>query len=238
MVGFPAVVAAVSALVGSPLTSTGLDRVCRDLVVLLPVDGLAITITTPRSGWRVVVGASDPVVWWWEQAEATTGIGPATEATTTGCVVAVDDLAADLGRWPGLGEQLAGAGIGAVNATALPAGQTVIGSLDGYRTDRHPWTAAELADIGAAARVLAVALAVAPMADRTGGGEEGDRDGTGWLGPGQAGVAQATGMVMAALGLPVADAVSRLRGAAFTRGRLITAVAADITAGRLPATLT
>ena len=54
---------------------------------------------------------------------------------------------------------------------------------------------------------------------------------------GQVRVAQATGMVMAALGVPAVDAVSRLRAAAFLQGRLLTAVAADVVTHRRPATL-
>lgn len=45
-------------------------------------------------------------------------------------------------------------------------------------------------------------------------------------------MAQATGMVMAAFGEYPAQAVSRLRAAAFGQGRLITAVAADVVTGR------
>ena len=234
MLRSPALLGAVGALVGSPLSPPDLTRVCRDLVGLLPVDGVAITITTPGAGVRVVVAASDRMGWGWGLAQLTAGVGPGVEAAATGCTIAVDDLAADLPRWPGLGEQLAGAGIAAVAAVPLRAARLVIGTLDGYRADRHPWTAGELADLGDAARVLALALAAAPLADLDG---DGDDDGTGLVEPGQVGVVQATGMVMAALGVPAADAVSRLRAAAFLQGRLITAVATDVVTGRLSATL-
>lgn len=218
--------AAVGVLVGSALTRTGLHRICADLARLLSVDGVAVTVTTAPwaadgSGFRVVVGASDPVAWSLEMAQLTAGVGPCTEATPTGSAVAVDDLTAELDRWPGLGEQLAGIRVGAVTAVALRAGQTTIGSLDAYRVDSHPWTPGEVADITEAARVLAFGLAAAPVGT-------GDLDHPGLLEATQAGVAQATGMVMAALDVSAADAVSRLRATAFAEGRPITAVAEDV----------
>ncbi len=226
---------AVGALVGSPMTLTGLHRICEHLTSLLPVDGVAVTVTTAPwaaggSGFGVVVGASDPVAWSWEMAQVTAEVGPGVEATTTGSTVAVDDLTADLHRWPGLAEQLSGVRVGAVTAVPLRAGQTTIGSLDAYRIDPHRWSVDDLADIAEGARVLGLGLAAAPV-------PSGDLDHPGLLESTQAGVAQATGMVMAALDVSSADAVSRLRATAFGQGRAITDVADDVRTHHLSATL-
>ena len=193
------------------------------------------------------VEATDEVARRIELGQLTVGVGPCTEATTTGVTVAVDDFDAALDRWPGLGDQLIGVGIGAVAATPLLAGSVTLGSLDAYRERPHRWTPDELADITRSARVLALAFATRGSVHRTvdddgpsddgNGDEAGDGAGLGVLPVAAVEVAQATGMVMAALGVPAAEAVSRLRGAAFGQGRLITAVAADLITGRLPATL-
>ncbi len=233
----PDLLAAVGLLAGRELTATVLNRVCRELARLLAVDGVAVTVTA-GNGTRVVVGASDAVPWWLELAELTAGVGPFTEATTTATTVAVADLAAVVNRWPGLREQLVGAPVIAVAATPLRSGPVAFGSLDAYRRHRHLWTDVELADIAQAAAALGFGLAAAhlPGVDNPDLRDDSDSGGS-RLGPAQAAVAQATGMVMAALGLSAPDAVDRLRGTAFLQGRLITDIATDITSSRLPATL-
>jgi len=237
------VLTAAGALADAELTSTGVAGVCHGLAGLLPVDGVAVTVTTgpPAAGGgarRVLLGASDSVAWRWELAELTAGVGPGTQAATTGCTVAVDDLDAHLARWPGLGEQLTGVGIGAVAAIPLRAGHTLIGSLDTYRADPHQWAGAELTAIAGPARVVGLGLAAGSAADPDDTNPDGaDSTGPGLLDSSQVDFAQATGMVMGALGLSAADAASRLRAAAFVQGQLITAVAGDILTGRLPPTL-
>ena len=251
MLTSPPLLAVVGSLLGHDLTAGLLDRVCGQVANLLPVQGIAITLTPVTTGvgpatgvWggvgmRVVVGASDRTAWWLEMAQLTAGVGPCTQATSSGQAVAVDDFpAAVLQRWPGLGEQLSEASIGAVAAVPLRAGSMTIGSLDAYRADRHRWLPAELTDITEAARVLALGLSAARVGDHPVDRDPGgDPDGVHLLPPGQTAVAQATGMVMAALELSPADAVSRLRATAFLQGRLLTEIADDVRAHRLPATL-
>ena len=228
---------AVGGLLGQPLTSSTVDRVCEQIADLLPVDGVAITVSA-GPGCRVLVGASDDLARWLEFAQLSAGVGPCTEATGSGVAVVVDDLPAALGRWPGLGEQLLGDPIGSVVATALQAGNATIGSMDTYRRDRHSWTATELADIAEAAPTLALALTGAQVADTDADlDSDGQEPGMSFpIGASQVVVEQATGMVMAALNISAGDALARLRGVAFVQARLITDVA-DVVTGRLPATL-
>jgi len=219
--------AAVGTLLTQEVTGDAVDRVCRDVGELLAVDGVAVTVSVgpAGAGMRVLVGASDEVARRLELAELTVGVGPCTQATGSAAAVVVDDLPAEVDRWPGLGEQLLGIPIGS----------------DAYRGDRHTWTAAEVDDITAAARVLGLGFAAVrtPDPDRPDGDRvDGDPSGVGIeLSGEQAGLAQATGMVMAALTLSAPDALSRLRGIAFVQGRLVTDAAADVVAGRLPAFL-
>ncbi len=237
--------AAVGTLLTQEVTGDAVDRVCRDVVDLLAVDGVAVTVAVGPvgAGLRVLVGASDEVARRLELAQLTAGVGPCTQATGGAATVIVDDLPAEVDRWPGLGEQLLGVPIGSVVATGLRAGSTPIGSMDVYRGDRHTWTAAEVDDITAAARVLGLGFAAVktldPDRDRVGGERvDGDPSGVGIeLSGEQAGLAQATGMVMAALALSAPDALSRLRGVAFVQGRLVTDAAADVVAGRVAAFL-
>jgi len=243
VMGSATLLAAVGTLLTQEVTGAVVDRVCRDVVELLAVDGVAVTVSVGPvgAGMRVLVGASDEVARRLELAELTVGVGPCTQATGSGVAVVVDDLPAEVDRWPGLGEQLLGVPIGSVVATGLRAGSTPIGSMDAYRGDRHTWTAAEVDDITEAARVLGLGFAAVqtPDPDRVGGDRvDGDPSGV-WieLSGEHAGLAQATGMVMAALALSAPDALSRLRGVAFVQGRLVTDAAADVVAGRLPAFL-
>jgi len=251
-VSSPPLFAVAGSLLGRPVTADLLDRVCAQLTDRLPVHGIALTLTTSPAaraaaapaatggaGTVVVAGASDRTAWWLEMAQLTAGVGPGSQATTSGRTVAVGDFpAAVLYQWPSLGEQLSEAPIGAVAAVPLRAGSRTIGSLDAYRRDRHRWSPAELRDLADAARVLTLSVTAASVRDLNddsssdGGPSSGDL-----LSPGQTAVAQATGMIMAALTLTSDDAVSRLRASAFQQGRLITEVAADITTGRLPPAL-
>lgn len=224
--------AAVAVLLSERVTPAAVDRVCAQVARLLPVDGLAVTFTAGR-GLRVTVGASDEVARRIEVAELTVGVGPCTQATSTGAIVAVDDLTGAFERWPGWGDQLIGGGVGAIAATPLRAGSVTIGSLDAYRRHPHSWSSGELGDITRAARVVALAFATLP----DGVDDPDDGDELGVLPVVAAEVAQATGMVMAALGVSAEEALSRLRGAAFGQGRLITALAADLITRRLPADL-
>jgi len=226
-------VSAVGSLLTAELTAVGVDLVCRQIVELLPVDGVAVTVAV-GPGSRVLVGASDATARHLELAQLTAGGGPCTEATWTGQAVVVEDLPADLGRWPGLEEQLPAAGIGSVVANGLLVGSTSIGSMDVYRRDRHLWTAGELADVAEAARVLGLALAAVQVFEP---GGEVSTAADGPMGADRAVLEQATGMTMAALELSAASALSRLRAAAFVQGRLVTDVAADVVAGLAPASL-
>ncbi len=225
-------VSAVESLLTTELTAAGVDVVCRQIVELLPVHGVAVTVAV-GPGSRVLVGASDATARHLELAQLTAGVGPCTEATRTGQAVVVEDLLAALDRWPGLGEQLPAAGIGSVVANALLVGPITIGSMDVYRRDRHLWTAGELADVAEAARVLGLGLAAVqvlePGGDPSAAGGPMDTD--------RAVLEQATGMTMAALELSAGSALSRLRATAFLQGRLVTDVAADVVAGVVPASL-
>lgn len=245
MLSSDGLLAAVGTLLGGRVTPAAVDRVCVQVARLLPVDGVAVTLAA-RGELRVTVGASDEVARRVEVAQLTVGVGPCTQATSTGVTVAVEDLTVALSRWPGLGDQLIGVPVGAIAAAPLQAGSVTIGSLDAYRRHPHRWTADELGDITRSARVLALAFATQPDAshsDRALEGRDGnvanieDGDGLGVLPAATVDVAQATGMVMASLGISPEEALSRLRGAAFGQGRLITAVAADLITGRVPADL-
>lgn len=115
--------------------------------------------------------------------------------------------------------------------TVATPGPTTIGSLDVYRAERRGWTVEGVADIAKSGRVLGLCLAIAAAAEP----DLGERDGPGLLEPGQA-----QGGAGHRHGHGPARAVPcrcGQRAAAFLRGQLITEPAADVVAGRLPATL-
>ena len=227
MLNFEPLLSEMLSVGGAGLTGSTVDRLCLTLADALAVDGVAVTLSAGGAS-RVLLGASDAVGRALENAQLTAGIGPCTEATHTGRMVVVDDLSASSDRWPGFGFPLAATPIGSLVATPLRLGSSTIGSLDAHRRDRHEFTDAELADIQEAARILVLGLAVLRV---------GDVDGSNSPFPVQVELEQATGMVLAALEVTPADALRRLRAAAFLDGRLVTDIAHDIVDGRIPASL-
>lgn len=226
MLKFEPLLSEMLSIGGAGLTGSSVDRLCLKISEVLAVDGVAVTLSAGGYS-RVLLGASDAVGRALENAQLTAGIGPCTEATRTGRIVVVDDLSASFDRWPGFGFPLAGTPIGSLVATPLRLGASTIGSLDAYRRDRHEFSGPEIADIQEAARVLVLGLAVLRVSDTDGLS----------VYPVQAELEQATGMVLAALEVTPADALRRLRAAAFLDGRLVTDIAHDIVDGRIPASL-
>ncbi|RDI24460.1 ANTAR domain-containing protein [Lentzea flaviverrucosa] len=205
-----------------------LARVIRACVDVLPVDGASISVMSgPRE--RETLYASDDVASKIEDVQFSLGEGPCFEAFATRRPVLVPDLAhASVVEWPMFAAAIAALPIGAIFAFPLQAGAIGIGAVDLYRR-RPGWLSGE--ELAVALEVVDVVAAVLL------GVLLGDLDGTdglrGVLSPGREQVHQATGMVLAALGISAEDALSRLRGYAFVTGRSLDDVAKDIASRRL-----
>lgn len=196
------------------------DRLCASAARVLGCDGGAITLAYTLVE-RVTLSATDATALLIEQVQDVMGQGPGHDAFTTGGYARFDLLDVDGPdpRWPLL-ESDSLTALTPVVVHAVPMGQgegRVIGVLTLYQrgSDRD-------IDIDAAllvARVLAAALlADEPSLQDSGPGPWSER----------AEVHQATGMVVAQLGIPEDDALALLRAHAYSHDQSVGRSAHDV----------
>ena len=198
-----------------------LNRLCWAAVTGLDLSGAAIHLATAADDWGVAATADDAsaVV---ARLRFATGEGPSVEALSLRRPVMVSDLGRAEGRWPGFASQALELGVQAVFSFPLQVGAVRLGTLDLYSAHPRVLTGEETA--------LAVALATAvtrSVLDRRGS------DGVPWE-PAladQSEIYQAQGMVMVDLGVPLAEALVRLRAHAFARGIPLVELARAVIAG-------
>lgn len=203
---------------GVPLAHR-LGETCR---TILDGDGTAITLayTLPQ---RITVCCTDPVIDSIENLQDVLGEGPGVDAYLTArTVVARIGAAADGPAWPLFTEAARReAGPATVVAVPVPMGSEVVGVLTTYRSGSdHPAPEAGLT------AHLAAALGAALLRDPDLADPPGDLAGglTGaWTS--RAEVHQATGFLVAQLGIAPDDALALLRARAYTDDRTLTDVA-------------
>ncbi|GHH42509.1 GAF domain-containing protein [Lentzea cavernae] len=218
----------IAALRGNTSELDALARVIRACVDVLPVDGASISVMSgPRE--RETLYASDEIATEIENVQFTLGEGPCFEAFSTRKPVLVPDLPqASVLEWPVFAAAIAALPIGAIFAFPLQAGAIGIGALDLYRR-RPGWLSAD--ELTVALEVVDVVTAVLLGVLL---GEVDDTAGLrGVMSPGREQVHQATGMLVAALGISAEEALSRLRGHAFAKDRSLDELARDIVSRRL-----
>ncbi|MFF3345937.1 GAF and ANTAR domain-containing protein [Streptomyces sp. NPDC002779] len=214
-------------------------RLCAVALELLPVTGASVSLHDDEMPVRLcATGAQAAYV---TDLQATLGDGPCSSAVRSGRPVLASDLTQgqDVDRWPVFAEEATEAGVLAAYSLPLGDDAVCVGTLDLYRDTPGGLSATELRT----ARALAGAMTMAVMAlsrdSGDGEGWEGGADGqgrSGWLdglAPDHDGIYQAIGMVMAQLGVGAHEAVARLRGHAFARGRTVADVARDVVSHRL-----
>jgi hypothetical protein len=182
-----------------------------------------------------VMCVTDPVSEQLAELQLTLGEGPCHDVLASAAPV----LAADLGnaesawRWPSFTPAACQLGAGALFAFPLIIGAISSGVLGLYRDAPGPLPGRQFGDL----LILADAATVMLL-----GSEPGDAgDGNGAALDGQAPdlavhraeIDQATGMLTIQLGVPVAEAFSRLRAYAYSQDRRLADVAGDIVARRL-----
>jgi GAF domain len=165
-----------------------------------------------------------------EELQYTLGEGPCIDAHRQHVPIAEPDLADPATiRWSAFARSAVDAGARAVFGFPVSIGDIHIGALNLYRDRPGPLTDDQHANALVVADVAARAI-MTMQSDAVPGG----------LGPAlESGgnfrfvVHQAAGMVAVQLSVPVADALLRLRAYAFSSGRSISDVGADVTARRL-----
>ena len=220
------------------------EQICRACVLALHVDGAAISLLTATEA-RQTLSVTDSTAAKVEDLQFTLGEGACVEAAVSGRPVLVPDLH-DHGltrRWPVFASAVAEqTDARALFALPLQLGAINLGVVDLYRTTPGPLRGDELRDVIAAAdtaTLLLLEVSAGPPAD--GGHSNGQcgqarrEDGAWWDGlhSDRAEVHQATGMILAQLGVPAQDAFVRLRAYAFAHQRPVGDVAHDVVARRL-----
>jgi hypothetical protein len=205
------------------------DRLCEACVGLLGVDAAAVSLVFDGANVGTL-GASGAVARAYDEMQFTYGEGPCLDAVARRAPVTVVDLA-DPGeaRWPAYRPAMLAQQIRSVHAMPIVVAGEYVGALDLFRAAPTRLGADQVAGV-----VLAAELAQIPMLDLIDQNLHGPA-----VTPGSAAwnelntltraeVSQATGMLMAQLGLGAPAALVRLRAHAYATGRSATEVARDI----------
>lgn len=204
------------------------EQVCRAGVVGLDVDGASISLLTTNSG-RETLWASDATAELLEDLQFSLGEGVCIEAAVTGRPVLVPDLHDSTGvrRWPIFAAAVVEQSeVVALFAVPLQWRTVNLGVLNLYRRAPGSLSEAQLRDVMSAADIATLMF----LGVRT---DPGDEAGLDHLAHSRAEIHQATGMVLAQLGVSVADALARMRAYAFAEQRLLGDVAHDVVSRRL-----
>ena len=211
---------------GQPVT---VEHACAAAISAARVDSAAVTVTltaTPRE----TIYASDQLASELEELTLTLGEGPCVDAITGGPAFVADLTAPGcLTRWPVFAPAAANAGVRAVFALPLQVGAIRLGVMDLYRAQPGDLDAEQLADALLLADTACAILLDAAQAD--GSHPDGHRPEP--ASPTHPEVHQATGMIIAQLGVTAAVALTRLRARAYAHDRRLRDVAADVVARRL-----
>lgn len=201
---------------------------CAAAVAAAGVDGAGLTIVV-NAIVRETLHVTDRVAGELAELQLTVGEGPCVDSLAGGGPVLAGDLDAPdcLTRWPAFAPAALTSGARAVFALPLHLGGIRLGVLDLYRTRTGPLAARQLADALSFADTVGMLLL-----DRTAGlPAEAESRFTADLH--QPEVHQATGMVLAQLGVSADVAFARLRAYAYVEDRRMGDVARDVIDRRL-----
>jgi hypothetical protein len=204
-------------------------QICRAAMASTDIDGAAISLLTATTA-RTILYTTDSTAELLEDLQFSLGEGACMQAAATAQPVLVADMAdpTQTTRWPVYAAAvLEQAHVRAVFALPLQWGSINLGVLDLYRVAPGPLSRTELADAVDAADTAATMLL---LSMRTDPDDEPSWDRS-W--GNRVEIHQATGMVAAQMHISATDALARLRGHAYSTGRLLPDVAADVVARRL-----
>lgn len=201
---------------------------------VLDVDAAAISLVFDGAN-AGTLGASDAAARRYDELQFTLGDGPCLESVARRIPVLMVDLAdpSDI-RWPAYGSAMLADDIRFVFAMPVMVAGEHVGALDLFRA-----TPGRLKGEQFAGAIAAAELAGIPVLDLMAGdlrAAAGDPASNAWTelnALSRAEVSQATGMLVAQLGIEPTEALVRLRGHAYATGRTATDVAHDILDRRL-----
>ena len=211
------------------------SSLCAPFVAALPIGGASLSVLAGTAGQSTVC-ASDDTAARLDELQFDLGEGPCWDAMSTGLPVLSPDLEAT-GRktWPlftnAVLEDAIGTDVRAIYAFPLAVGSLDIGSVDLYSSSNTPLEEEQVMDATQLASLAAWQVLRRILADQS----VEDPDDPGFLNRRE--VHQATGMVLAQLGISAVDAGLLLRAHAFSSGRSVAEVANDVIDRRLDFTV-
>jgi hypothetical protein len=206
-----------------------LRRLCAAAVPALAASGAGLSVMADNE-IRGLTTASDPAAERIEELQFVLGEGPCIDAFATRRPVLIPDLSdGPMGRWPGYTPAIRAAGVRAVFAFPLQVGAGRLGVLDVFRARPGPLLADELRQALTFAEVAVTTL----LDGQSAAGPGTAADGLDQVMDSRAELFQAQGMVMVQLGIPISDALARIRAHAYAENRPLADVARDIVARRL-----
>ncbi|TFC07258.1 ANTAR domain-containing protein [Cryobacterium mannosilyticum] len=205
----------------------GNPDLCRPFLRALPITGAAISTLGAPFGTETVC-ASDDRAAQIDEFQFDLGEGPCWEALTTRRPVLSADIRHTSGSWPIFARAIATTDVGGLFAFPMFIGSLNIGAVDLYSTRPGSLSTSQIDDATVlvdlvARQVLRRALPARPEVPDVIEEE----------GYSRRVVHQATGMLLAQLDLPAADALLVLRGYAFSHGRTVRDVATDVVARKI-----
>ncbi|MBE1548063.1 hypothetical protein GGC64_002071 [Mycobacterium sp. OAS707] len=210
------------------------DRLCEACVTLFDVDAAAISLVFDGANSGTLGSSGEPARMY-DELQFILGEGPCLDSVARRSPVAVVDLAdPDEERWPVYGPAMLDLKVHGVYAMPVLVAGEYIGALDLFRTEPK-----RLEDHHFAGAIAAAELASIPLLDLLDTDMQAafdDPDSNAWADLhtlSRAEVSQATGMLVAQLGVEPAEALVRLRAHAYATGRSATDVARDILDRRL-----
>ena len=210
------------------------DRLCEACVVLFDIDAAAISLVFDGAS-SGTLGSSSTAARIYDELQFTFGEGPCLDSVTGRKPISVVDLADPKeSRWPAFGPALLAHEIRGVLAVPVVVAGAYVGALDLFR--KRP---GRLEDEQFAGSIVAAELAGVPLLDLLDADLQAavsDPNSNAWAelnALSRAEVSQATGMLVAQLGVEPAEALVRLRAYAYAAGRDVTDVARDILDRRL-----
>ncbi|MCK0173833.1 MULTISPECIES: GAF and ANTAR domain-containing protein [Mycobacteriaceae] len=210
------------------------DRLCEACVLLFDVDAAAISIVFDGAS-RGTLGSSDEPARRFDEVQFVVGEGPCLETVTARVPVSIADLADPAEtRWPAYGRAMLAYDIRGIHALPVVVAGEYVGALDLFTYLPGTLSSSQLTGAVAAAELAAMSLLDLMTDDlRAAVDEPGNNAWTELNALSRVEVSQATGMLVAQLGVEPAEALVRLRAHAYATGRTATDVARDILDRRL-----
>jgi len=208
------------------------DRLCEACVVLLDVDAAAISLVFDGAS-SGTLGSSGAPARAYDELQFTLGEGPCLDSVAHRLPMLVVDLTEEP-RWPAYGPALLAHQIRSVCAMPVVVAGEFVGALDLFRAQPGELEGDALAGAIAAAELAGIAVLDLLDADLQAATSDPSSDAWAELHAlSRAEVSQATGMLVAQLGVEPPEALMRLRAHSYATGRNATDVARDILDRRL-----